>query len=279
MAAPACTRWRQPSGTTQREIVVAGVTRTYLFHAGGEEKPGRPLILVLHGWRGSADGIQRRTRGAFDRLADRDGAIVVYPQALGDPRWNDGDGPQAGAPDDVGFLAALIAAAVSEQGVDRTRVFATGLSNGARMVYRLACERPELMAAAAPVSGGMAAAVARACPRGAPVAMLVMHGTGDPIVPFGDWIGRDVETWVRRDGCPAAARTSLLPDADPNDGTTTRVALHEPCAAGTAVALWTIEGGGHQWPGGASRWRNGNTARDFDAAEVIWDFFKQHPRR
>jgi len=65
------------AGTTERQLVVGGVTRTYLLHAGGEPKPGRPLVLVLHGWRGSAAGIARRTKGTFDRLADRDGAVVV----------------------------------------------------------------------------------------------------------------------------------------------------------------------------------------------------------
>src|SRR5688500_16051991 len=90
-AGAACERWGRPApGTSERQLVVGGVTRTYLLHAGGEAKPGRPLVLVLHGWRMNAAAMQQRTAGTFDRLADRDGAVVVYPEALGDPRWNDG---------------------------------------------------------------------------------------------------------------------------------------------------------------------------------------------
>src|SRR5690349_15114837 len=132
MAAAACVREaRALAGTSTRQIVVSGVPRTYLLHADGAAKPGRPLVLVLHGWRGNAAGIERRTRGTFDELADRDGAVVVYPQALGDPRWNDGAPIATGAgpaPDDLGFLAALIDALATELGVDRKRVYAVGFS-------------------------------------------------------------------------------------------------------------------------------------------------------
>jgi polyhydroxybutyrate depolymerase len=276
---------RPMAGTSARELVVDGVTRRYLLHAGGAAKPGRPLVLVLHGWGGSAAGIERRTRGTFDELADRDGAVVAYPEALGDPRrWNDGwDMGQRGVapPDDLRFLAVLIDALTAEFGVDRTRVFASGLSNGASMVYRLACERPELVAAVAPVSGSMPRDLVRASAQGAPVSILGMHGTEDHMVPFDDSIRDGLSAWVKRDGCPAQPASSRLPDADPGDGTQTRVDVYAPCAAGTAVAFYTIDGGGHAWPGGDPPWfkRRGRTARDFDAGVVIWDFFRAHARR
>jgi polyhydroxybutyrate depolymerase len=275
-------------GTSERQLVVGGVTRAYLLHAGGAARPGRPLVLVLHGLGGSGTGIERRTSATFDRLADRDGAVVAYPQALGDPhRWNDGwpeAAPGAGAaqPDDLAFLAALVDALVAELGVDRRRVFAAGLSNGASMAYRLACERPDLVAAVAPVSGGMTPAVAGACAQGAPVAVIGMHGTEDPIAPLDGWVPGGIAAWARRDGCPERAASSRLEDADPVDETRTRVDLYEPCAAGTAVAFYTIEGGGHQWPGGEAPLgfrRRGRMSRDFDAGVVIWDFFQKHPRR
>jgi polyhydroxybutyrate depolymerase len=280
----ACGHARPLAGTSERQLVVGGVTRTYLLHASGTAaRSGRPLVFVLHGWHGTAAGIERRTKGTFDRLADRDGAVVVYPQALGDPRWNDGWGePSPAAPDDLAFLSAVIDALATELAVDRRRVFATGFSNGAAMVYRLACQRPDLVAAVAPVSGSMPAPIASTCQQGAPVSLIVMQGTGDPIVPFGDWLHNDVTTWTRRDGCPAPPTSSQLPDADPTDGTETRVERFAACAAGTEVALYTIGGGGHQWPGGESIGvlkRGGNVPRDFDAGEVIWDFFQKHPRR
>ena len=275
-------RTRPLDGTRTRHITVSGVSRMYLLHAGGEPKPGRPLVLVLHGWHGSAVGIERRTRGSFDKLADRDGAVVIYPEALDDPRWNDGwptGGPAP--PDDLAFLSTLIDALSAELGIDRQRVYAAGFSNGASMVYRLACQRPDLVAAVAPVSGDMSGPVASGCSGGTPVAIIAMHGTHDGLVPFGDRQQNDVRTWVRRDGCPPTPSSSRLPDTDPDDGTKTRVDLYAPCVAGTAVAFYTIEGGGHAWPGGEamrSRGAHENTPRDFDAAAVIWDFFQQHPR-
>ncbi len=285
-ASPACGRWSRPgSGTSERRLVVGGVTRTYLLHAGGTARPGRPLVFVLHGLGGDGAEIEWRTKGTFDKLADHDGAVIIYPDALGDPhRWNEGGQapPGAAPPDDLGFLSALIDSAVSELGVDRKRVFAAGFSDGASMVYRLACERPDLVAAVAPVSGGMPPEVARACGRVAPVSIIGMHGTGDPIAPFEQPIRDGIAAWARRDGCPTAPTSSQLPDLDPNDGTRTRVDLFAPCAAGTGVAFYTIEGGGHAWPGGASVWglrRRGNTPHDFDAGSAIWDFFGQHPRK
>src|SRR5262252_571677 len=279
MAAPACFHARPMDGTIERHLVVGGATRTYLLHTGGPAKPGRPLVLVLHGWHGSAAGLERRTKGSFDKLADRDGAVVVYPQALGDPQWNAwSDTP----PDDVGFLVALVDALAAELGVDRRQVFAAGFSNGAGMAYRLACQRPDLVAAVAPVAGGMSAPVACACHPALPVAIIAMHGTDDSTVPFSSAQRNDIQTWVRRDGCPAQPTSIDVPDVDPLDGTRTRADVFGPCAAGTAVAFYTIEGGGHDWPGGEAvtrLFKHGSTPRDFDAAAVIWDFFRKNARR
>jgi polyhydroxybutyrate depolymerase len=288
LAIAGVTRWRRTRpgpGTVERELVVDGVPRTYLLHAGGAAKPGRPLVLVLHGMGGRAAEIERRTRDTFDVIADREGAVVVYPQALGSPRrWTDGWISSTGAPlpDDVRFLAALVDTLAGELAIDRRRVFAAGMSNGGMMVHRLGCERPDLFAAIAPVSGGMAYDVARACVSGPPVSVIAMHGTDDAIVRFDRDITDSTATWTKRDGCPAAPRSSRLPDLDPHDGTQTRVDEYGPCAAGTDVAFYTIEGGGHAWPGGVGFWglrSRGNTPGDFDAGAVIWDFFKKHPRR
>jgi polyhydroxybutyrate depolymerase len=182
--------------------------------------------------------------------------------------------------DDLDFLSTLIDSLVAELGIDRKRVFAAGFSNGASMVYRLACERPALVAAVAPISGGMGPSVARACAQNtAPVAIIGMHGTADPTVALDASIRDGIAMWARRDRCAADPLSSRLRDADPTDGTETRVDVYDQCAAGTQVAFFTIEGGGHAWPGGEARLTGGTTARDFDAAELIWTFFHKHARR
>jgi polyhydroxybutyrate depolymerase len=283
LATIACPRWAQPmSGTVERQLVVGGVTRTYLLHAEGPAKPGRALLLMLHGRGGTAAAIEQRTRGTFDRLADRDAAVVVYPQALGKPSlwtsWNSKGGEPR--PDDLGFISALIDSLVAELGVDRKRVFAAGFSSGAAMVYRLACERPDLVAAVAPISGRMAYDVVPVCARSAtPVGIIGMHGTADPTVALDGSIRDGIAMWARRDRCAADPISSRLRDADPTDGTETRVDVYDQCAAGTQVAFFTIEGGGHAWPGGEVRLAGGTTPRDFDAAELIWAFFQKHARR
>jgi polyhydroxybutyrate depolymerase len=276
-------RVRPLPGTLERQIVVGGVPRTYLLHAGGAAKPGRPLVLVLHGFGGSAAAMEHRTRGTLDRLADRDGAVVVYPEALGKPRrWNDGWTVRGAPPDDVAFLGSLVAELGAELGVDRGRVFAAGLSNGASMAYRLACERPDLVAAVAPISGTMPPDLIRACAHGAPVSVIGMHGTDDQIVPFDHGVRDGLDAWTARDACPTPPRVSSLPDIDPGDGTKTRVEAYGPCAGGAEVAFYTIEGGGHAWPGGETirgLKRHGNTPQDFDAGAAAWDFFQKHARR
>ncbi len=280
----ACPRWAQPmTGTVERRLVVGGVTRTYLLHAGGPAQPGRPLLLMLHGYGGTAAAIEQRTRGTFDKLADREGAVVVYPQALGDPsRWSawivePADRPR---PDDIGFFSALIDALVTELGVDRKRIFAAGFSNGAAMVYRLACDRPDLVAAVAPISGSIPADVMSICVKNTtPVGIIGMHGTADQTVELSAPVRDGVAAWVRRNRCAADPISSRLPNTDRSDGTETRVDVYDQCAGGTQVAFYTIEGGGHAWPGGVARLTGGATSRDFDAAEVIWAFFQRHARR
>jgi polyhydroxybutyrate depolymerase len=279
----ACARWARPmSGTVERQLVVGGVKRTYLLHASGPAKPGRALVLMLHGRGGTAAAMEQRTRGTFDKLADRDGAVVVYPQALGEPAsWSAWiEGTSALRPDDVGFLSALIDSLVAEMGVDRKRVFAAGFSAGASMVYRLACDRPELVAAVAPISGTIPRDVVPICVHNTmPVGIIGMHGTADAVVALDALVRDGVTAWARRNRCAADPISSRLRDADPTDGTETRVDVYDQCAAGTQVAFFTIEGGGHAWPGGEARLTGGPTPRDFDAAELIWTFFQRHARQ
>ena len=57
--------------------------------------------------------------------------------------------------DDVGFISALIDLMIKDYNMDPNRVYMTGISNGAIMSYRLACEIPHKIAAIAPVDGNI----------------------------------------------------------------------------------------------------------------------------
>jgi polyhydroxybutyrate depolymerase len=281
VALPACSPDAKYAATN-RTLPFASESRSYILYVPQTKLPQPALVLILHGRNGTAADLRHRTRSTFDKLADRDGFIVVYPDAPGGT-WNSGHAYAKSQTDDVGYLSALIDSLSAEFNVDASRVYVTGFSNGASMTYRLACERPDKIAAIAPVGGGLAERLMRPCAIGSrrPIPLLVMHGTADPINRFDDGEREgNIQYWIRRNGCSTVATISQLPDTDPSDGTRTRIERYENCQAAADVALYAIEGCGHHWPGGNEPLRlrnNGRECNDFDAGVVIWDFFKKHP--
>ncbi len=278
-----------------------GLTREYhLFVPPGLSRRSRvPLILALHGGGGSGRGLARaRGQDSWIRQARRDGFIVAFPEGNG-RRWNDGrvephrtifgkDIPRA---DDVGFLDALIEELSGRYPVDKRRVFATGISNGGFMSIRLALDLSDTIAAVAPVTAQISRAVADREPR-RPVAIMVINGTEDPLVPFdGGHVrigngGRSrgeilsTEETVRRfagwNGCRGRPSVTDLPDRDPDDGTRIEKFHYGPCRDGREVVLLKVHGGGHTWPGGVQylpERRVGRVSRDINATDVIADFF------
>jgi polyhydroxybutyrate depolymerase len=264
-----------------------GLSRTYLVHL----PPGRPagLVVNLHGGGSTGSGEERLTN--FDAVADADGFVVVYPDGI-DNNWADGRGasePDRRGVDDVGFLTALAGKLQNEYGIDPGHVFATGMSNGGFMSNRLGCDRADVFAAVAPVSGTLGAGVS--CNPSRPVSVLEVHGTADPLVPFdgGTMRGRGgtsdvvsapamVERWRSADGCQGAPAAETLPSTG-GDGTVVHRFTSAPCAAGTAVVFYQVDDGGHTWPGGPQYLPKaiiGPTTHAFAASEAIGQFFTAH---
>lgn len=133
------------------------------------------------------------TRAAFNRIADRDGAIVVYPDGV-DRHWDDGrDLPETAARenvDGVGFMLALVAGVASEHPLDRGRIFATGISNGGFMSMRLACDAATTFAAVAPVTATLSEKLGARCNPAQSVVVAIINGTEDPLVR---WSGGTVK--------------------------------------------------------------------------------------
>jgi polyhydroxybutyrate depolymerase len=258
-----------------------GLVRTCVLHVPDDADTGSrlPLVLVLHGRGGTGRSVERLT--GFSRLADSAGFLVAYPEGA-DRRWN--DGRPGSSVDDVGFLAALVRRLAAEQRADPGRVYATGISNGAMMCYRLACESSGLVAAIAPVAGAMTRKSLPTCSPAAPVPVLAINGTRDPLVGYDGGltlasVRATIEFWVRAD-CPGASPETIpVPDIDPHDGTLTRCERWRGQTLGSEVLLYTVLGGGHTWPLGRARPRSfGRTGRDFDATRTIWEFFSRHRR-
>jgi polyhydroxybutyrate depolymerase len=274
-----------PAGES-RTLQAGGLTRRYFLYVPTSWHRGRPapLILVFHGGGGRASGIAPHT--GFSRLADREGFVVAYPQGLRG-RWNDGRGFAAAAQDDVGFVRALLDTLTRELGIDPRRVYATGISNGAMFAYRLACDLPGTFAAVAPVAGAMPADLADGCAHVEPMSVLAFQGTTDPLMPYaGGGLGRrrvlsaeqSIAFWAALSECAVAPVTADEPDRVA-DGTRVRHTTYIGCREGRSVELYTIEGGGHTWPGGpAAASRVGRVTRDIDATELIWEFCAGHTR-
>jgi polyhydroxybutyrate depolymerase len=283
--------WLQASVTLAAPVAetlkFGGDIRNYwLYRPEGLDKAKpAPLLLVLHGSAGSGEDMMTVTQRGFERLADKEKFLVVYPDAL-ERRWND----LGGTADDVGFLLAIVDKLATDGLVDKSRVYAAGISNGGMMAQRLACEQADRLAGIATVAGGLPTGLAATCKPARPLPVLVIHGSEDPIVPwsggavagfeeFGNVMSaRDTaKFWAVANQCKESGSILPEPDRDPHDGMRVRLESFIGCPAQAAVTLVAVEHGGHTWPGGYQYLPErfiGKTTKDIDANSVIWNFFK-----
>jgi polyhydroxybutyrate depolymerase len=269
------------AGTQSKTLEFGGRTRTYLIHPprGYDSKTPVPLVLVLHGAvQGAANA---ESMSGMSAKADKENFLVAYPNGTSRsglaPTWNAGaccGYAMTNKVDDVGFLRALIDGLEHDYTVDPKRIFVTGISNGGMMSYRLACELADRIAAIAPVEGAQDVE----CRPSGPVSVLIFHGTADLLVPYKGGktpfqigpkrtdtsVSSTVAFWVKQDGCsttPKHQETSQL-----------RIDTYSGCKDGTGVALYTIPGGHHMWPG--TRLSHNDVA----ATDIMWSFFAAHPK-
>ena len=253
-----------------------------------------PLVICLHGFTMTADDMLEYTRGNLNKYAKRDGAIVLYPEAM-HTHWNEiagGTYEKTQGVDDIGYISFLIDKFIKEHNADPKRVYVTGMSNGGEMTYSLACVIPEKLKAVAPIVSNMGVEMIEKYPAGKPMPILITNGTGDPIVPWnggkvmdgdnvlGNLVSADesVEYWVKRNGADQNQATETLPDKDPNDGCTVVRKSHKNEKNGAEVILYEIVNGGHSIPGGNDQKSRKNNLQnmDIDTMEIIWNFFMRH---
>lgn len=287
----------------RKSLFVGGLERTYSIYIPVSLNSSKPIALVLlfHGGGGTGQGMERLTLDGWNRLADREGFIVIYPDGV-EKHWNDGRGLQDYRAhreniDDVGFVSALIEHLTKRLNIDPTRIYAAGISNGGQFSQRLACELADRIAAIGVVAAQLPDHLHSSCAPKRPMPVLMMPGTEDPLVPWkggdigfrrGRKFGRvlsvreSIDFWAKQNQCPELPVVTYEPDRDPTDGTRVRRETYGPCREGTEVVLYAVEGGGHTWPGGDQYLPVsivGKTSRDFNANDVIWDFFKRHVLR
>ena len=229
------------------------------------------LVFALHGHGNTAARYEEEL--GFNPIADREGFIMVYPNAVafGSKRkqlWNAGGiyGVWwAGKVDDVSFIAKLIDTVSAHYTIDPNRVFVFGTSSGGFMAHHLGARLPGRFAAIAPWAGLLAYndfAV------GPPVSVIHIHGAQDKKVLYSglpNWgffgVEQGIRLWATRNRCKSAP---VVITDDPK-------ALVRRWAAPTGtgdVVLYKLKNQGHKFPAHS----------DCNLPEIAWTFFQNHPR-
>jgi polyhydroxybutyrate depolymerase len=289
------------TGTYKRklDISVVGQKRNYLLHIPEKYTPNDkiPLVIVLHGAFSTAEQIEEQS--GFSNLADREGFLVAYPNgAFGlfgyFQHWNAGHccgKAQSDNIDDVGFLINVINDIKDRFPIDTTRIYMVGFSNGGMLTYRFAAEHTNILAAAAPMAasiGGRASAKDSIWITQKPnskLPLLIFHAEDDINVPFsggtspkkgGDReyisVEESIGFWVDNNECEEIDEEIYSLNL-----------LHKIWYNKTgmnSIELYLLKEWGHKWPGKyfTNKLPNSNPLYGFDAAEIIWDFFKRHKR-
>jgi polyhydroxybutyrate depolymerase len=259
-------------GNTIEEVVSGGQTRRYRLHIPPDYRPGQamPLVIILHGFSSNAE--QQEKMSQMSAKAGAAGFIAVYPEGLGNPQqWRFGGGPESQA--DVNFIRDLIQRLQAQRNIDPKAIYVTGISNGAQMSYRLACDLSETVAAIGLVSGGYPPF--KNCQPVRPVPAVVFHGTADNVLayegqppvmlPVREWTAE----WPARNGCEPLSKVTFQKGEVTGE-------TWDNCRNNATVTLYTIADKGHSWPGSNMPARI--TTRDINATDVMWDFFAAHPQ-
>lgn len=268
-----------------------GLARAYRVHVPASYDAATPaaLLVALHGGGGNMDYQADDSKYGLISKSEREGFVVMFPNGyskLASGRfatWNAGrccGAARDGNVDDVGFIREVVARVRSQLNIDARRIYATGMSNGGLMAYRLACEMSDVFVAIAPVAGTDNTV---SCTPARAVSVLHIHAKNDAHVLFEGGAGPDsvarhlvteftsvpdsVAKWVKLNSCAAGSPKRVLekPGA--------YCEVYEPCSSGARVQLCVTESGGHSWPGGVKARAVESPSKAISANEVMWEFF------
>jgi polyhydroxybutyrate depolymerase len=271
--------WKSGTNT----LVVQSRERTFLLDVPEHLRPGAPLVLVFHGFTGSAEGVHRTS--GFTALAEKHGFVAAYPQGTRDAKGNTFFNVgysfhESEKVDDVAFACELSARLVRDLELDPDAVFSTGMSNGADLSYFLALQPKPFVRAIAPVAGCMMSSWTNALSPQSRMSVMEVHGTQDKVTW---WAGdpQDREGWGAYLGTGAvmafwvkglALEKCQTVEMTAASGAAPRaIRFHRwwTTTDNTEFLLYEIRGGGHDWPHDLGD-------KDRTTAAVIWGFFQAH---
>lgn len=260
-------------------LVYEGQVRYHYIYIPDTLLPERPLVMVIHGYGGKAEGY----RPEMLELARKEGFAVCVPQGLKAPEgrtgWYAGYPAQKGMrKDDDLFICTLAKRLAAEY--DLKNLFLTGMSNGGEMCYIIGRNYPEAFNAIASVAGLTMKWVADSLSFNGPVPFMEVHGTADKtslwegdLENSGGWgpyiaVPDAVQAWVREDGCAEYEETVMPPYKEGSR----EVVLHHWTGGKPAgyngrpseVLLYEVKGGRHSW-----------ALSDMDTCAAIWEFFSR----
>lgn len=273
----------------QHTIQQGDVSREYyLYTPSKASAEPRPLVVVMHGGAGNPNNAAKMS--GFSKLAERENILVAYPAGTGRiPTWNAGKCcgyAERNQVDDVGFIRAMVQEIQKSTPVDPARIYATGMSNGGMMAYRLACEMADVFTAVAPVAGAMNTT---SCTPSARPNIAIFHALDDQSVlyeggpsksgiramfgkePAPDQsVAETMRFWLAHNSC---RKYPLVDESVAGVGM-----QNYYCAGKTEIRLFTLSSGGHSWPGGEKgRAQADEPVAHFSATEKMWEFFMAHP--
>ena len=270
MASAGCRAGATTAVKDQRHNLQSGGEQRWYYLTTPRQADGRkpvPLVVDFHGLSEGATVHVQMTQ--FGKLAQHKGFIVATPNGTGNPvAWNISD--LSSSNPDVRYVKQLLDSLEATHCIDTSRVYATGLSDGALFSSLLACTMADRFAAIAPVAG---VAMPKNCNPARPIPVLAFHGTADPILLFNGGIGdalskalggktsikttaTTVPTDLNGTGYPAAVAAWAAKDGCDSTATDKKVA-HDlirrtyQCPGGVGVQFYIVLGGGHAWPGSA----------------------------
>lgn len=279
-----------PTGETGHTLRYGDLERRYVTYVPGSIDPGQPvpLIVSLHG--AGSDAAQQRDISQWNVFAEAHGFIVVYPEAAEEtnrtfvsfPAQN--IAPQLSSSTaliDVIFIRDVLDAVQAAHCIDPARIYVNGFSAGGAMSLFLACRLPGTFAAIGTVAAPYWADLDDPawCPPGPGRPTMTFHGTADRVIPYpggGPPFGFDyvryeewTARWAARNGCADPPASFSLGNSVSG--------RRFDCPDGAEMVAYTVEGGGHAWPGGAPILDPvlGQTTKEIAATAELWAFFRR----